>query len=108
MTVFASSLQAHAIGVSVYTEQYRGGTFEGYLGRNAKYEYISNYVALQAVDGVIEPKDIIVHYCIYNSDNRTSPTLPGPSLMEEVCTNYLLYYPAVDWNTTSSCITSFD
>jgi hypothetical protein len=35
----------------------------------------------------------MITHCIYDSTERTEPTLGGPASTDEMCLNYLLYYP---------------
>ncbi|CAJ0581531.1 unnamed protein product, partial [Mesorhabditis spiculigera] len=40
--------------------------------------------------------DTLATTCLHDTRDRTAPTYSGLGLVEEMCINYLLYYPAVD------------
>jgi len=104
VSVFAVSLQAHALATQVYTEQYRHGVFYDFLGSNMYYNFLTGFRALTPVQLSIEPTDSLLLYCHYDSINQTIPTGNGVLLQQELCTNYVYYYPAV--TTVALCDTS--
>jgi len=93
--VFASWLHAHEIATAVWTEQWRDGVKLGELGRADPYDFgDQRFVPL---DSVVQPGDELVTHCRYDSSSRTAPTLGGPGSQDEMCLDFLLYWPATDF-----------
>jgi len=101
--VFGVGLHAHLLGRQLFTEQYRDGYFIGYLGRDLNYDFSRQ--GFTPINGVMKPGDGFIHHCIYDSTNKTAPTFSGPSTEDEMCINFVLYYPEV--KEKPFCFSSF-
>ncbi len=93
--VFASWLHAHALGTALWTEQYRDGVQIGELGRHDPYDFGNQ--RFEPLDATIEAGDQLITRCDYDSSDQTEPTHGGGGTDDEMCLNYLLYYPAQPW-----------
>jgi hypothetical protein len=90
--VFGSWLHAHELGRRLWTEQHRDGTFVGELGRQDPYSIDTQ--RFEVLDATVEPGDALFTHCVYDSTSRTEVTYGGGATDDEMCLNYLLYYPA--------------
>lgn len=94
--VYGSWLHAHRLGKTLWTEQLRDGALIGEVGRNDPYDFGTQYV--QPIDALIEPGDQLVTRCVYDSSDRTEPTLGGEGSDDEMCLNFLFHYPALPFS----------
>ena len=93
--VFASWLHAHEIATTLWTEQWRDGVRLGELGRADPYDF--GHQRFVPLDVVVQPGDELVTHCRFDSTSRAGPTLGGPSSQDEMCLDFLLYWPATDF-----------
>lgn len=93
--VFASWLHGHEIARAIWTEQWRDGVQVGELGRADPYDF--GHQRFVPLDAVVEPGDELVTHCSFDSTARTEPTLGGPASTDEMCLDFLLYWPATDF-----------
>ena len=107
--IFAYAVHAHLIGKQIWAEQIRNGTIIRELGRSNVYDFSKQ--RFQTFDDeehyeVIEGDTLRVH-CIFDSscpgnatshgkcgDERTGDTTGGWATDNEMCFNFLAYYPA--------------
>lgn len=90
--VFSSFLHAHEIGTSITTEVFRNDTLVGSIVRDP---FDFNMQTFQDADVDIMPGDRITTTCVYDSTGRSSTTPGGPASDEEMCINFMMYYPLV-------------
>merc|ERR1711879_1097412 len=99
--VFASMLHAHLAGRQIYTEHYRSDgnvtTRLEDLNNNPYYDFNVQAYDLFNPPKTIVPGDSLVTYCVYNTEDRTEDTVFGLSTTEEMCFNYIAYYPLGAW-----------
>ena len=93
ITVFAAWLHAHEIGAEIWTDHFRGGSMIGEIGHDDPYHFDGQH--FRPVDAVIEQGDELRTHCIFDSSDRTEPTRGGYGTVDEMCVNFLFYYPAV-------------
>ena len=93
LNVFGSSMHAHEIGSVLYTEVWRDGQMVMELNRDDPYVFDSQHIKF--IDAVLEPGDEIRNHCIYDSTDRTEPTLGGVGTADEMCWNTVIYYPKI-------------
>lgn len=93
MNVFGTAMHAHNIGSVLWSDVNRGGQFMYELNRDDPYLFGSQH--MNPVDLVIEPGDEVVTHCVYDSSERTTPTLGGPGTTDEMCWNVVTYWPRV-------------
>jgi hypothetical protein len=85
-------LHAHTTGVSVETTVIRNGV-EIELNVNRRYDF--NYQNADFMDPEFDlrPGDFLKTVCKYTSTSRTSTVVGGIGTTDEMCMNYLTYYP---------------
>lgn len=98
MHVFGSFLHAHQIGSVLYTEVQRGGDVIGEIARQDPFDF--NMQKFQDADFDVMPGDQLQTFCVYDSSERTDVTLGGPASEEEMCINFMMYYP---WFPSETC-----
>ncbi len=96
--VFASLLHAHGLGTQMWTDVERGGMAMGEVSRDDPFSF--NTQQFQAVDVDLEPGDQLRTHCVYDSTGRDTPTQGGEDSNEEMCLNFMMYYP---WMPAESC-----
>jgi len=100
--LFAFSLHAHTAGKGIWTKHIRNGKEIAELMRNDNYDF--NYQQSQLLRKEVSFKagDELITYCKYNTMKREDATVGGLSTEDEMCLNFILYYPRVD---LSVCLT---
>jgi hypothetical protein len=91
--VFASFLHAHEIGVAITSEQYRGGDLLTEIASQVPYDF--NTQQFQPTDVLIRPGDEIETRCTYDSTGREGQTVGGVASRDEMCINFMMYYPRI-------------
>jgi dopamine beta-monooxygenase len=94
--VFGSWLHAHKLATALWTEQFRDGRKVGDLGRHVPYDFDDQH--LEPLNARIEPGDELVTHCVYDTTSRTEPTVGGDGTNDEMCLNFLFYYPALPYS----------
>jgi len=96
--VFASLLHAHAIGTALWTDVERDGASIGEISRDDPFTF--NTQQFQPANFDLQPGDRISTHCMYDSSMRDTPTQGGEESDEEMCLNFMMYYP---WMPAESC-----
>ncbi|MCA9695264.1 MAG: hypothetical protein KC636_37140 [Myxococcales bacterium] len=91
LNVIGTWLHAHDIGKTLWTEVFRDGQLVGELGREDPFKF--DYQTFREANMVVKPGDEFVTHCVYDSTGRDQVTYGGDSTDEEMCINFLLYYP---------------
>lgn len=89
--VFADFLHMHALGKQIWTTQHRNGEFVRTLNRAEFYSYDFQQQTPQNV--TIRPGDLLNLHCIFDSSHQTSPTSFGVESTQEMCMDFVSYYP---------------
>jgi hypothetical protein len=56
----------------------------------------------------IYPGDMLIHSCVYDTSDRSNMTFGGYSIYDEMCVNYMHYYPAVKLELCKSSISEIE
>lgn len=91
--VFASQLHTHLAGRAVRTLLIRGGREVEVLSQDPHYS--AHYQMIRSLRKMVHvlPGDVLITKCTYNTEDRTKPTVGGFGIMEEMCVDYIHYYP---------------
>eukprot|EP00808_Paulinella_micropora_P014370 g1770.t1 len=94
--LFGATLHTHVAGRSV---KLRLIDSEGQEQKPILYEpfYDFNYQDNTVIDRMLHRGDVLKLECVYNTMDRSEPTLGGQSTAEEMCLAYLFYWPKIDW-----------
>ncbi|NWR33857.1 DOPO hydroxylase, partial [Tachuris rubrigastra] len=100
--IFASQLHTHLAGIKVVTVLSRDGRERQVV--NSDRHYSPHFQSLNLP--VFEPPqgDELITTCTYNTQNRSQVTVGGFSIMEEMCVNYVHYYPQTQLELCKSAV----
>jgi dopamine beta-monooxygenase len=104
ITVFASQLHTHLTGRRVWTSLVRDGRVAQILNSDNHYDQMFQEIRLLSEPMRVRPGDSLVHTCVYNTESRQNMTLGGYSIRDEMCVNYMHYYPASELELCKSSI----
>jgi dopamine beta-monooxygenase len=93
ITVFASQLHTHLTGIQTFTRIVRKTGEIVTLNVDRYYSPHFQEIRLLPKPIQIERGDTILHTCIYNTEIRANMTFGGYGITDEMCINYLHYYP---------------
>lgn len=91
--VFASQLHTHLAGRAIRTVLIRGGREVEVLSQDPHYS--AHYQMIRSLRKMVHvlPGDVLITKCTYETEDRTKPTVGGFGIMEEMCVDYIHYYP---------------
>ncbi|XP_063000713.1 dopamine beta-hydroxylase [Elgaria multicarinata webbii] len=102
--IFASQLHTHLTGRSVVTVLSRGGKERGIVNRDSHYSpHFQEIRMLKEVVSVF-PGDVLRTTCMYNTEDRTDATVGGFGITDEMCVNYVHYYPQTELELCKSVV----
>ena len=96
LSVIGTWLHAHEFGSVLWGEVIPADGSDPYeLGREDPYLF--DYQTFKPVEDVtLMPGDEIRTHCVYDNADGTSPVQGGPETQDEMCINFVLYYPKSD------------
>ncbi|XP_061459950.1 dopamine beta-hydroxylase [Rhineura floridana] len=102
--IFASQLHTHLTGRSVETVLSRGGREVEIV--NIDRHYSPHFQEIRMLKKVVSvlPGDVLRTTCVYNTEDRTQATVGGFGIMEEMCVNYIHYYPQTELELCKSAV----
>eukprot|EP01090_Pellita_catalonica_P018511 TRINITY_DN6011_c0_g1_i1.p1 TRINITY_DN6011_c0_g1~~TRINITY_DN6011_c0_g1_i1.p1 ORF type:complete len:580 (-),score=77.66 TRINITY_DN6011_c0_g1_i1:95-1807(-) len=92
--VFADFLHMHFIGDSIWSTVYRDNEFVEEINGAQFYSY--DFQQATNVDVVIKKGDRIHTHCVFDSTLRQNPTKFDLASTDEMCMDFLFYYPKLD------------
>ncbi|ROT65945.1 putative dopamine beta-hydroxylase [Penaeus vannamei] len=103
--IFGSQLHTHLTGVRAWTKHLRGSEELPELNRDDHYStHFRRFDLPEAVH--VLPGDALVMACEYSTKDRANATLGGFSISDEMCVNYVHYFPKVDLEVCKSSVDS--
>uniref|UniRef100_A0A5K4F0A7 Dopamine beta-hydroxylase n=1 Tax=Schistosoma mansoni TaxID=6183 RepID=A0A5K4F0A7_SCHMA len=102
--VFASQLHTHLTGIKVVTYHIRNGTRLPDLNRDNYYS--PHFQEIRQLDQQIQikPGDTLITRCTYDTSQKNQITFGGIRINDEMCLNYIFYYPKIDLELCKSDI----
>ncbi|NWX96946.1 DOPO hydroxylase, partial [Nothoprocta ornata] len=102
--VFASQLHTHLAGRRVVTVLAREGRARRVL--NADMHYSPHFQEIRMLKELVPvlPGDELITTCTYNTQDRSRATVGGFGIMEEMCVNYVHYYPQTQLELCKSAV----
>ncbi|XP_054612161.1 dopamine beta-hydroxylase [Dunckerocampus dactyliophorus] len=91
--IFASQLHTHLAGRGVRTVLVRGGEEVEVVQEDQHFSTHYQTIRVLRKMAKVLPGDVLVTKCTYNTQDRDKPTVGGFGIMEEMCVNYVHYYP---------------
>ncbi|XP_057655440.1 tyramine beta-hydroxylase isoform X1 [Diorhabda carinulata] len=105
ITVFGSQLHTHLTGIRVVTRH-----FDAY-GRelpelNRDNHFSTHFQEIRILKSPVQilPGHTLITKCDYNTEDRENITLGGFSISDEMCVNYIHYFPASELEVCKSSI----
>ncbi|NXL87097.1 DOPO hydroxylase, partial [Alectura lathami] len=102
--IFASQLHTHLAGRKVVTVLSRDGRERQVV--NADRHYSPHFQEIRMLKELVAvfPGDELITSCTYNTENRSEVTVGGLGSMEEMCVNYVHYYPQTELELCKSAV----
>ena len=95
LNVFTSFLHMHSFGKQIWTNQYASdGSFKRVTNRIDFWNF--EWQLSTPVNYTIEPGDSLQTFCVFNTSKWKDPIVFGPSSFDEMCIEYLYYWPALE------------
>ncbi|XP_078583126.1 DBH-like monooxygenase protein 1 [Branchiostoma floridae x Branchiostoma japonicum] len=96
VTIVASFLHTHLAGRSIRERHFRNGKELRPINSNDAYDF--NYQQTTYLKPYVKllPGDTLVLECGYETKNRQNMTYGGLGTHDEMCMDFLLYYPKID------------
>ncbi|KAK7604848.1 hypothetical protein V9T40_006034 [Parthenolecanium corni] len=104
ITIFGSQLHTHLTGVQVLTRHIRDGRELLELNRDNHYSTHFQEIRLLKRPVLVLPGDALITICRYNTQDRENITLGGFAIRDEMCVNYVHYYPRIELEVCKSSI----
>ncbi|XP_030853880.1 dopamine beta-hydroxylase [Strongylocentrotus purpuratus] len=90
---FASQLHTHLTGTAVWTKHVRDGIEQPELNRDDHFSSDFQEIRMLPKPVHILPGDTLVTSCRYDTSDKDNVTMGGFSITDEMCVNYVHYYP---------------
>ncbi|XP_032868020.2 dopamine beta-hydroxylase isoform X2 [Tyto alba] len=102
--IFASQLHTHLAGRKVVTVLSRDG--REWQVVNADGHYSPHFQEIRMLKEVVAvfPGDELITTCTYNTEDRSRATVGGFGILEEMCVNYVHYYPQTELELCKSAV----
>ncbi|EFN73526.1 Tyramine beta-hydroxylase [Camponotus floridanus] len=91
--IFGSQLHTHLTGTKVITRHVRDGEELPPLNYDNHYSTHFQEIRLLPKPVTVLPGDSLITMCTYNTIKRDNVTLGGFAISDEMCVNYIHYYP---------------
>lgn len=105
--IYAFGPHMHLFGHTLYTDHYRCGEKIGEIGRINAYEFDNQQKYMLSEPVKVLPGDTLVTTCIYNSMSSNVSLVGGEETTDEMCLNFVEFYPALTEGSFRAC-TSFE
>ncbi|KAM6170122.1 dopamine beta-hydroxylase [Rhynchocyon petersi] len=102
--IFASQLHTHLTGRKVVTVLARGGREVEVVNRDNHYSPHFQEIRMLKKVVSVYPGDVLITSCTYNTEDRTLATVGGFGILEEMCVNYVHYYPQTQLELCKSAV----
>jgi len=103
VTAYASFLHAHQRGRRIWTDVIRGGVRINTIGDNQNYDFNLQKVQLLSPTVAMLPGDAYNTYCTYDMSQDNSSVTFGETTSNEMCFNFVAYYPLLPGGPTTGC-----
>ncbi|EDX17374.1 Tbh [Drosophila simulans] len=102
--IFGSQLHTHLRGVRVLTRHFRGEQELREVNRDDFYSNHFQEMRTLHYKPRVLPGDALVTTCYYNTKDDKTAALGGFSISDEMCVNYIHYYPATKLEVCKSSV----
>ncbi|XP_040298748.1 dopamine beta-hydroxylase isoform X2 [Bufo bufo] len=94
--IFASQLHTHLTGRTVTTTMVRDGKEIAIVNQDKHFSPHFQEIRMLKKSVRVLPGDLLVTRCTYNTEDRSKVTVGGFSITDEMCVNYVHYYPRTE------------
>ncbi|KAG8509447.1 Dopamine beta-hydroxylase [Galemys pyrenaicus] len=102
--IFASQLHTHLTGRKVVTVLARGGREREVVNRDDHYSPHFQEIRMLKKVVSVYPGDVLITSCTYSTADREQATVGGFGILEEMCVNYVHYYPLTQLELCKSAV----
>uniref|UniRef100_A0A4W2F7M9 Dopamine beta-hydroxylase n=1 Tax=Bos indicus x Bos taurus TaxID=30522 RepID=A0A4W2F7M9_BOBOX len=102
--IFASQLHTHLTGRKVVTVLARDGRETEIVNRDNHYSPHFQEIRMLKKVVSVYPGDVLITSCTYNTEDRRLATVGGFGILEEMCVNYVHYYPQTQLELCKSAV----
>ncbi|XP_073908721.1 dopamine beta-hydroxylase isoform X2 [Castor canadensis] len=102
--IFASQLHTHLTGRKVVTVLARDGQEKAIVNRDNHYSPHFQEIRMLKKIVSVYPGDVLITSCTYNTEDRKLATVGGFGILEEMCVNYVHYYPQTQLELCKSAV----
>ncbi|XP_027472269.1 dopamine beta-hydroxylase [Zalophus californianus] len=102
--IFASQLHTHLTGRKVVTVLARDGREREVVNRDDHYSPHFQEIRMLKKIVSVQPGDVLITSCTYNTGDRKLATVGGFGILEEMCVNYVHYYPQTQLELCKSAV----
>ncbi|KAG7172985.1 Dopamine beta-hydroxylase-like [Homarus americanus] len=104
--IFGSQLHTHLTGIRAWTKHLRGEEELPELNRDNHYSTHFQEIRRLSQPVHVLPGDSLIMTCEYSTTSRDNVTVGGFAISDEMCVNYVHYYPKVDLEVCKSSVDS--
>ncbi|VDM47615.1 unnamed protein product [Toxocara canis] len=104
INIFATQLHAHLTGRKLWTSHYRNGVKIGEVNRENHYSPHWQHVNMLGRPINVLPGDVLTTTCVFETLDKKDFTWGGYGIEDEMCVNYIHYYPASEVEVCKSAI----
>ncbi|XP_077324317.1 dopamine beta-hydroxylase [Lithobates pipiens] len=94
--IFASQLHTHLTGRTVTTVNVRDGKEVEIVNIDKHFSPHFQEIRMLKKPVQVLPGDLLITSCSYNTEDRSRVTVGGFSITDEMCVNYIHYYPRTE------------
>ncbi|XP_024418171.2 dopamine beta-hydroxylase [Desmodus rotundus] len=102
--IFASQLHTHLTGRKVVTVLARDGRERAVVNRDNHYSPHFQEIRMLKEIVSVHPGDLLITSCTYDTQDRKLATVGGFGILEEMCVNYVHYYPQTQLELCKSAV----
>ncbi|KOB79082.1 Tyramine beta hydroxylase, partial [Operophtera brumata] len=106
IVVFGSQLHTHLTGIAVWTRHSRQGVELPVLNKDIHYSTHFQEIRILHRPVRVLPGDFLMTTCVYNTEDKDNATIGGHAITDEMCVNYVHYYPATDLEVCKSAVSN--
>ncbi|RNA02847.1 dopamine beta-hydroxylase [Brachionus plicatilis] len=93
ITIFASQLHTHLTGRKVWTSLVRDNQVVQIINSDNHFDQMFQEIRLLQRPVRVYPGDALINTCVFETMDRDNMTFGGYSIRDEMCLNYIHYYP---------------
>uniref|UniRef100_A0A915DXV7 Tyramine beta-hydroxylase n=1 Tax=Ditylenchus dipsaci TaxID=166011 RepID=A0A915DXV7_9BILA len=106
INIFASQLHAHLTGRKLFTSHFRNGVKIGEINRDNHYSPHWQHLQQFSKHVKVLSGDVLSTTCVYDTTQKKVWTWGGYGIDDEMCVNYIHYYPATEIEVCKSAISN--